>query len=89
MKTLLENNKVLGVARPKRLELPQWIQQQTKIQAIETAAMAEEQSIRFITLSGCNWPKFALCSTCKRMSEVHSEAVIHYAVSLSDIRLAR
>jgi site-specific DNA recombinase len=32
------------LVRPKRLELPQWRQQQTKVQATETAAMAERWS---------------------------------------------
>jgi hypothetical protein len=36
----------IALTRPKRLELPQWIQQQTKIQAIETAVMAEFESFR-------------------------------------------
>jgi len=33
------------LAHPKRLEFPQWIQQQTKIRATEMAVLAEEQKI--------------------------------------------
>jgi len=41
--------------RPKRLELPQWVQQQTKAQATETAALAEERASAPISWSGGLW----------------------------------
>jgi len=41
LKLVCENEFEDMACRPKRLELPQWVQQQTKIQATKTAALAE------------------------------------------------
>jgi hypothetical protein len=42
----------IALARPKSLERPQWIRQQTKIQATETAAMADDWTSAIAAVSG-------------------------------------
>jgi hypothetical protein len=49
----------IALAHLKRLELPQWIQQQTKIQATETTAKADFETFSTNWPTDSFWPQFA------------------------------